>query len=331
MGYVVTERPFSYSSFPGRFATPLFGAAGAVMVGLAGLWAIGGSRFAPVSLMIGGCITLVVVGRWLTRHGVLVVPLLRAQGINLEAVKPGEIPRVWLCAHLDSKSQAVPTLARSAGVVLELFGIMMATVLAIVEATSAIGVAEFYWAFAGIVTLVGAVPVGLSMVGTRSPGALDNASGVVAVIAAARHLRGETGVGVLITDAEELGLAGARAWSRGQPIAAVLNVDGVDDHGDLTIMRSGPLSARMLRALSSDGSGPVPHIGPHFPGVLTEAMAFADAGLDAVSVSRGSMKSFLRVHSPKDDLRHLQGDGIAPVAELLAHAARRLFDQDRPT
>lgn len=328
LGYVVTERPFSYSSLPGRFGTPVFGAAGAMLVGYAALWALNGQRFTPIAVLVAGIAAIVAAARWLTRTGVLTVPLLRATGVNLEAAKAGETPTVWLCAHVDSKSQPVPTLVRSAGLVLEASGLVMACVLGVVLASGA-AVHDFYWAFAGAVTLAGAVPVVLSMTGTVSPGALDNASGVATIIAAARQLGDARGVGVLITDAEELGLAGARAWSRGRTNAAartaVLNCDGVDDHGEIAVMRSGPLPERLGRALrSAVVPGSAVAIGPHFPGVLTDAVAFADAGLDAVTVSRGSPRSFLRVHSRRDDLRRLRGDGIAPTADFIAATARNL-------
>jgi len=296
-----------------------------MLVGLSGLWAINGQRFTPSLLMVGGSGLLVIAARWLIRRGVLTLPLLRQEGVNIEAVKRGEVPSIWLCAHLDSKSQPLPTLARSAGVVFEIFGIVTATALALVEATRGAGVPDLFWAFAGVVTLVGAIPVGLSMVGTQSPGALDNASGVATVLAAARILHGERGVGVLITDAEELGLAGARAWSEGKAVTTVLNCDGVDDHGEVAVMTAGH-SERILRALKAARADVA--IGPHFPGVLTDAVAFADAGLNSVTVSRGSMRSFLRVHSRRDDLNHLRGDGIAPTAEFIAAAARNLLRQE---
>ena len=319
------ERPFVFSSFPGRLATPVFGAAAAVLVGVAGLWAIEGRRGAPAWLLVVGIAVLAVAARWLVRRGVLVLPLLREEGVNLEATRTGGATRVWLCAHLDSKSQPAPTLIRSAGIVLEACGLLMATLLAMVEAFTGAGAPEFYWVFAGVVTLAGALPVGLSMTGARSPGALDNASGVATILAAVGRLDGARGVGVLITDAEEMGLAGARAWAAGRTGAVVINVDGVDDSGAIAVMRSGAVSARLTNALRAAAPGVA--VGPHFPGVLTDAVAFADAGMDSVTVSRGTIGSFLRVHSRRDNLGHLRGDGIAPTAEFVADTARHLLGE----
>lgn len=319
LGFIVAERPFAFSAFPGRLGTPLLGALNASCVGLAGLWALSGKRFTPSAILLIGIVTTVIAGRWMLRHGVLRMPLLREQGVNLEATNGGAAPRVWLCAHVDTKSQPIPTLIRSAGVVFEAFGVVMATVLALAESVTGVGVNNVLWLFAGIVTLLGAAPVMMSMVGTRSPGALDNASGVAAVIAAARALRGVPGVGVLITDAEELGLAGARAWAVGRGSATVINCDGVDDRGELAVMTAGLLSPQLERALAS--AGPV-SVGPHFPGVLTDAVALAGSGLQAVTVSRGSIRSLLRVHSRRDDLAHLRGDGIEATGVFIAAATR---------
>ena len=325
LGYEVRERSFDYSALPGRFATPMFGGAAALLVGFGGTLALAGERFTPAAILGVGGVVLTVAGAWLARHGVLALPILRERGVNLEATVPRDTPAVWLCAHLDSKSQPMPTLVRSAGIVIEVAGYVAALTIAMAAAAGA-QPHEFFWAFAGAVTLVGAIPVGLSMVGSRSPGALDNASGVATVVAAARLLEGRPGVGVLITDAEELGLAGARAWARERRSGVVLNCDGVDDGGETTVMHIGR-GARQVQdavAAAANAAGVGVQFSQMFPGVLTDSVAFSDAGMASVTVSRGSITSFARVHSRRDDLNHLRGDGIAPVAALLAESARRL-------
>ena len=85
---------------------PMFGAVNAMLVAIAGMWALSGQRFAPLMLMLAGVGATIIVARWMTRRGVLSIPVLRDSGVNLEAIKPGDAPRLWLCAHLDSKSLA---------------------------------------------------------------------------------------------------------------------------------------------------------------------------------------------------------------------------------
>lgn len=296
-------------------------------MGLAGYLHFDGRRAWPAVLLVAGVMVLVFAGRWLARSGVLAAPVLRARGTNLVATRGAKAPRVWLCAHVDSKSQPIPTLARSIGLMVEAAGVGVAIVLACIAATGA-WTQPVLWVFAALVTLLGGVPVMLSVVTFNSPGALDNASGVVAVIAAARLLDG-VDVGVLITDAEELGLAGARAWATNRPSdMTMLNCDGVDDSGRIVTMFAGRRPARLLAAVerASASSGVRHESARMVPGVLTDSVAFADAGMSSVTFSRGSWRSLARVHSRRDDLVHLRGTGIAETAMLMAATVRALGD-----
>lgn len=329
MGYEVREHAFAFSALPGRFATPVLGALAAVVVAAACHAGARGERWIPLLVLATGASVLVTLGVWLARYGVLRVPALRQSGRNLEAVRPGERPALWLCAHLDSKSQPVPSLVRSAGVLTVLAGFLLAAGAA-VAASGGIVVDASLWRIAAAATLLGAVPVMLSMVGNSSAGAFDNASGVVTVLAAANELRDAARVGVLITDAEELGLAGARAWcerqrSDGRP-AAVLNCDGVDDAGSIAVMYTGRAPAELLGAVRRAAAGRnVDYRAMRLlPGLLTDSVAFTDAGIPSVTFSRGSLRSMLRVHTPRDSLRNLRGAGIDSTASLIAGTARVL-------
>ncbi|HEU4996208.1 MAG TPA: M28 family peptidase [Gemmatimonadaceae bacterium] len=325
LGYEVREKPFEYSAFPGNLGTPLISGLSAMVVALAARLGSEGSRLAPILIIAIGAAVLGLLGVWLSRHGVLSARMMRRRGVNLEATRGGSSPAIWLCAHLDSKSQPVPTLVRSAGLAVGLAGAVATAALALAVALGAT-LNPIAWALAAMVTLVGAIPVVLSTVGTRSPGALDNASGVATVIAAAGDLAAMNGVGVLITDAEELGLAGARAWSTVEGRGTVLNCDGVDDVGRVTVMHVGArpraLAEAVARAAESTG---VPYTQRRMIlGVLTDSAAFADAGMPSVTFSRGTWRTLARVHSKRDDLAHLAGTGIAETAALMAAAARQL-------
>lgn len=329
LGFTTRERPFEFSEFPGRFATPLLGGAGAFVVGAAGHYGAQGMRYFPLVIASLGALTLYSAGVWLAMRGVTVAPVMRRQGVNLEATRPGETPRVWLCAHLDSKSQPIPSLVRSAGVILESIG-FLATLCLAIGAALGLFAHELLWMAAALMTLVGALPVVSSVVGSRSPGALDNAAGVVAVLAAARRLSDVRGVGVLITDAEELGMAGARAWSAGREVTTVLNCDGVDDAGETHAMFTGKRPTELLQAVkrASEAEKVAVRQGRLALGILADSVAFTDAGLKAITFSRGSLRSLRRVHSRKDDLAHLRGEGVEPVAAVMAATARTLLTSE---
>ena len=320
LGFEVRERPFEYSAFPGHFATPLLGATMLMLVGAAGHLGSRGDRWLPLVIIFAGGFVAKYAAEWVARRGVLVMPLMRARGVNLEATKPDRgsaEPSVWLCAHIDTKSQPVPTIIRVAGLVLCAIGYNAMMVLALLAAFGRTP-QLFWWAASALVTLAGAIPVVMSVVTSRSPGALDNASGVASVIEAARQL-GDRNVGVLITDAEELGLAGARAWAREhRGGAAVLNCDGVDDTGETVVIlghRPGAIESALAAGTRTR---------KRIPGVMTDAIAFADAGIPSVTFMRGGWSSLARVHSRMDDLAHLDGTGIAEVAGLMAATARQL-------
>ena len=329
LGFETKERAFEFSAFPGRFATPLFGGAVLFATGLAGhLGGALGMRWAPLVVCVAAIAVLLPAWRWLVTRAVLDMPLMRQRGINLIATRLGALPRVWLCAHLDTKSQPVPTLLRMLGSALLGIGFVATLVLSALAAAG-FTVPYVVWAAFALVTLMGALPVVVSVVGNRSPGALDNASGVAAVIAAARAVPNDSDIGVLITDAEELGLAGAHAWARaraGGIGGIILNCDGVDDGGDNVVMYTGQRPDAIVAAVmnaSSQTQKPVQVRRMAF-GLLTDSVAFTEAGLDSVTFSRGGYGSLARVHSRRDNLEHLRGTGIAEVASLMAATARNL-------
>jgi hypothetical protein len=132
-------------------------------------------------------------------------------------------------------------------------------------------------------------------------------------------------VGILIPSAEELGLAGARAWVRANPDARalVLNCDGVDDQGELTLMYTRRRPDVIVNAVRQAAAGGLlVRLMP--PGLLLDSVAFADVGWDAATVSHGSMQTLARVHTRGDSLDALRGRHIEPVARVLARAAEAL-------
>jgi acetylornithine deacetylase/succinyl-diaminopimelate desuccinylase-like protein len=199
--------------------------------------------------------------------------------------------------------------------------------------------AQPLWPVVALLAVVGAIPVMLSVVGGRSAGALDNASGVAAVLLAAEELASSGAVrddgtaarrapvGVLLTSAEELALAGARAWVHawardGRPPGVALNCDGVDDRGRVAVLRvSGTPRALLAEARRA---APGARVRRMPPGVLVDAVALAQSGWSALTVSRGTWRTLGRVHTRRDTLQHLDGLGVPEAAGALARLARLL-------
>ena len=127
-------------------------------------------------------------------------------------------------------------------------------------------------------------------------------------------------VGVCLTSAEELGLAGARAWVRGRRAAIAVNCDGIDDGGTMTCMHSGKRPAALIAAVAKAATACGVPVRAHrlLPGVLTDGVALADAGWDVVTLSKGGLGTLARIHTVHDGAERLEGTGIAEVARVLA-------------
>jgi hypothetical protein len=118
-----------------------------------------------------------------------------------------------------------------------------------------------------------------------------------------------------------------------------INCDGVDDSGVLTVMYTGRRPVRLLRAGERSGAaaGVAPHPRRLLPGILTDGVALTDAGWEAVTVSKGTVRTLARIHTPLDVSARVTGRGIADaarvvagmVAELAAEARHRTVDAGR--
>lgn len=330
LGYATRELPFSFSSWPGRFGLTAAGVALALTgAGGAALLSRGVPVVALLVLVVGLVVTLlplVLLDRALDR-----LPFGRLQTRNLLFTRPGTRPSWILMAHRDTKSQIIPTLARTAAI-----GAGAVGWLALVG-LSALWLAGDPFRFTtaaalagGLVALSGIV-LALAWSSNASPGALDNASGLAAALAVAGGSEGGE-VAFLITDGEELGLAGARAVVSELPaVQGVINVDGLDDRGVLRVAEghgwrrrgSAPqLAAALLtagRALDIEvRRRPLPR------SIMMDHQPIAASGLPAVTVVRGGWRSLLRVHRPLDSIDRLQGRGAAEAATVLAAALRIL-------
>lgn len=322
LGFAVREQPFTYSTLPARWGMPAVGLASVVLLGapLAVAWARGSGW--ALAAACAGLLLLAGFARSLSSAWAMRGPGARARGVNLEATRGDDPPGVWLVAHLDSKSQRYPLALRAAGAFLTLMA-WIATI-----ALSAAGVAGLgAWPRLWISWAVGAAGGALLMfvgTGNDSPGAVDNASGVVAVLSAVRRLDPRVAVGVLITDAEEMGLAGAHAWAASRAAGTAINCDTVDDRGAYTVLGSGRRSAALAAAvLDAARTLALPVTARRPPsGILTDGVALARAGWRTVTVSRAGVPTLLRIHTRRDAVGQLEGTGIEAVAALLATTAK---------
>jgi len=231
------------------------------------------------------------------------------QGVNLIASRQPDRqtvrPSVWLVAHYDSKGQPISMAVRLIG-----FGLLVVGLLALLV-KPIVGITILAIAFAII---------SQNRVTDNSPGALDNATALVAVFMTLDQLPPALNVGVIFPDAEEYGLVGARALAeeRASLLAesSVVNLDGLDDTGRATAFmhRPGPIATGVVEALKARPWRWLP--------VIVDGLALCSAARECVTIMKGNWRTMTIVHRPSDTTRRVRLDGAALVAAGLARVLR---------
>jgi hypothetical protein len=279
-----------------------------------------------IALAIGGALIaiLFLVDGYAKRRWITSFPAQRASSVNLEARRGS--PGVWLVAHLDSKSQTVPMLLRIAGSI-AVATVAALTLLAVLSAIVGLDGGTRVWNTLQVAAIVVALPGVSCFVRNKSVGAVDNASGAVAAILAAQSPSSPTDLGVLITSAEELGLAGARGWCGSAQLEDfILNCDTVDDVGGWRAMYTTVRPKRLGDAAVRLGArlGLRLRVGRLIPGILADSIPFSDRGMEAVTISRGTLGTLARIHTRRDFSIAMTGKGAAEASVLLSALAKEL-------
>ena len=63
------------------------------------------------------------------------------------------------------------------------------------------------------------------------------------------------------------------------------------------------------------------------PGVLTDGVALDARGWEVVTLSKGTVGTLARIHTPADSLDALRGDGVAEAARVMAAMARGVLGE----
>lgn len=238
-------------------------------------------------------------------------------GVNLIAVRPRTRVATWLVAHYDAKGQLLSMAARLEAAALLAVGVVELLALAVRVVLGGVhpGVLDAGLVAAGA---AGAALLALNRVTDRSGGAVDNAAGVVTAFATVDALPPDAPVGVILPDAEEYGLLGARALVRERAHlladTTVVNFDGIDDRG-MTIAlvhRAGVTVDRLARTLQAKRACWLP--------VLVDGLALAATARECVTIMRGNWTTARVVHTPRDVAARLTLDGARRVAGAVAAA-----------
>ena len=226
-------------------------------------------------------------------------------GVNLVAQRSHT--NVWLAAHYDSKGQPVSMLVRLIG--------FLSLIIGLVWLPLAGGETWF------VIPLAMGVSILLqNRVTDRSPGAVDNATALVAVFMTLDQLSRGAAVGVVFPDAEEFGLVGARALAAERAAlfggAAIINLDGLDDVGSVIafLHRPGKVGDAVSRALHAMRARWLP--------VVVDGIALARVAGECVTILKGNAQTMAIVHLPADGVARVRLDGAALVAAGLARVLR---------
>jgi hypothetical protein len=334
LGYEIQDHPFTFSTWPGRFAVSVAGLV--FLAGTLGAAALLNMRHPGISLVIL-LATLLIAGTIAVLTPVVtdMFPLGRITANNMLAMRPDAVPRYIFMAHLDSKSQPVPLAFRGPAILLALLAWIAFVVFALLGVLDAVWIRGEITTILGVVSFIAGVLLLFCWTENRSPGALDNASGLATVLGLAESERARDDVAFLITDAEELGLVGARSIARKiNPVFGVINIDGVDDDGPIYVLEKFGIPPRHIAPhlvasiLTAAEAKHIPAQRRNVPfGLLVDHLPIARAHLPAVTVMRGSFGSLRRVHRPTDSMDNMTGAGVEVVVNVLRDALNHLREE----
>lgn len=242
---------------------------------------------------------------------------------NLIATRGDARPRRWIVAHLDSKAQAHSMAGRLVAVWISLVAIAAISLMAALRLNGPI--APVWLGLGGGTALLAGFLARKGRLRGRSLGARDNGTGVVAALAAAEAAPA-SGVGILITGAEEFGLVGARVFARLTPDLQAMefvNVDTVDQEGMLYLVSHDGRGQRLARSIEPELAGVgVPLRHRRLPlGIFVDSAPLSQAGAPSITIGRLTWGTLRRIHTAADTPDDLSLDTAVQVGKAVARSS----------
>jgi hypothetical protein len=253
------------------------------------------------------------------------VPLGEAirEDANLIATRGDVRPRRWIVAHLDSKAQAHSMAGRLVAVWITGVAIAAISVMAVLRFNGP--VAPGWLGLGGGTALLAGFLARKGRLRGRSLGARDNGTGIVAALAAAEAAPA-SGLGILITGAEEFGLVGARVFARLTPDlekTEFVNVDTIDQEGMLYLVSHDARGERLARSIE-----PVlarlglPLRRRRLPlGIFVDSAPLSQARAPSITIGRLTWNTLRRIHTAADTPDHLSLDTAVQVGKAVARTS----------
>jgi hypothetical protein len=243
----------------------------------------------------------------------------RREDANLIATRGDVPPRRWIVAHLDSKAQAHSMAGRLVAVWITILAVVVIGVLAALRLRGTIPPA--WLGLGGALALLAGVLARRGRLRGRSLGARDNGTGVIAALAAAEAAP-VSGLGILITGAEEFGLVGARVFARHAAdlqAAEFVNVDTVDQEGFLFLVSHDANGQRLAETIE-------PRLAPlglpirrrKLPlGIFVDSAPLARTSAASITVGRLTWGTLRKIHTVVDTPDHLSLDTAVQLGKAL--------------
>jgi len=262
-------------------------------------------------------------------------------------------PHIYLVAHYDSKSQIMPILIRislfafviGGGLtfsVISLISLPLISFFSTISFISLPSILQSIISILGIILLFASFPLVFLDVGNKSPGAIDNASGVGTVlhlaecIALREDLREKIDVTILIPSAEEMGLMGAAAYVKHhletlkqEKEIFILNFDSVGVDGRLCYVdANNKHKPSRLLSLIKQTCGELKIRSNHFAlvGALMDHIPFAQAGFDAISLTTSGKASWW-IHTQNDSVEHLHPKGFSEAGNVAMRVVEKIVSK----
>jgi hypothetical protein len=222
---------------------------------------------------------------------------------NLIATRGDAPVRRWIVAHLDTKAQGHSMAGRIIAAVVAAVALLALSTLAVLRLW---GPRESdLVAYAAVLALSACGLAARGALRGTTRGARDNGSGLLAALVAA-EVAPPSGVGVLITGAEEFGLVGSRVFAReyGPQLVGVevINLDTIDDQGSLYIVSHDAPGTRLSAALAAVLAGAVPEVKERGQPLwaFADSQPLSQTGAAALTVARLDWGTLRRMHTARD-------------------------------
>jgi len=272
------------------------------------------------------------IGQWMVSadpgHG-------RIRTENIVAGFPGDRKGkvLYLMAHYDSKSQSLSLYLRTGLFLLAGASGGLFSLCAWIQIFRAWMEAQTY-----SIPLIFLLSLFLSLVihpflifsesGNRSGGAVDNASGVGALLDVARVLAYQARKGVdlrfVFTGAEEMGLLGSLMFKKrwGEKMvgerACLINIDSVGKRGKMRVCASGQTGKKWLTQALSLAKAKGISLQPlrFHKGILMDHLPFCQLQIPSLSLTSVSTEGWY-LHTPRDSFSLVQPEGMVEMEEFV--------------